>query len=65
MPLQPRHDGCAVIMRAVGGQGGDLCDQPAAVRAVWRFERPAGRQRILLCDGHAAELADEERLELV
>ena len=62
MPLQPRDDGCAVIGRAVGGQWGDLCDQPATRRAVWRFE--SGPRRILLCDEHAAELAGEERLTL-
>lgn len=39
---------------------GRLCDQPATQRAVWRFE--SGPRRILLCDQHAAELADHERL---
>lgn len=62
MPLQPRDNGCAVIGRAVGGQWGDLCAQPATVRATWRFE--SGPLRILLCDEHAAELGGVERLVL-
>ena len=60
MPLQPRDDGCAVIGRAVGGQWGDLCAQPATVRATWRFE--SDTRPILLCAEHAAELEGHERM---
>jgi hypothetical protein len=60
MPLQSRRDGCAAITRAIGGQWGPPCDRPPTVRAVWRFE--SGPRRILLCEEHAAELADHERL---
>lgn len=50
-----------MIGRAEGGQWGALCDRPATARALWRFEKPAGRTPILLCDQHAAEHADNER----
>ena len=64
VPFQVREDRCAVLIddrvaRSIGN-----CENPPTVRAVWRFDRP-GPTRILLCDEHAAELADDERLALV
>ena len=61
MPLQSRREGCAAIVRAPGGQWGGPCDQPATVRATWRFDTP-GPTRILLCDEHAADLVGRERM---
>ena len=63
MPFQVRDDGCAVIVREVGGQWGGPCTRPVTVRAVWRFDQP-GPRRILLCDEHAAERARDQRLTL-
>lgn len=59
-PLRPRGDGCAAIDRAPGGQWGDNCTQPVAVRARWRFADQAAS--LLLCDHHASELEGDDRL---
>lgn len=61
MPFQVRDDKCAVLTDDDMGRGGGDCPQPPTVRAVWRFDQP-GKMPILLCDQHADELADHERL---
>lgn len=60
MPLHPRNDQCAVIGRAEGGQWNGNCRQTPTRRALWRFE--SEQMSDLLCDDHAAVLADEDRL---
>jgi hypothetical protein len=53
---------CAILTDDTMGRGGWKSANQPTTRAVWRFEPPEGLARILLCDDHAAELADHERL---
>lgn len=55
-------DRCAIIEPYDMGRGGGNCQRPPTRRGVWRFE--AGPKRILLCDHHAVEYGDHERLTL-
>ena len=49
MPLRPRHDGCAAIERAPGGQWGGSCPRQVAVQVHWRFADKVAS--LLLCGG--------------
>lgn len=55
---------CAILTDYDIGRGGGNCPRAPTVRAVWRFGQ-LGAMRILLCNEHAAELAENERLILL
>lgn len=64
VPLQVVSGRCAALVRRNEvGQWGSNCARQVAVRARWRFADEV--VSLLLCDVHARELGDDDRLSQV